>query len=191
MVLRHRNQKFSSSLYAGIEYSKRERDVPFLFPGPPEQTFNIDVNEYSANGYLYWLPRQKLAFKISYNFDKRANGDFFDFGERVVKLRTNRITLNINYFHPNGFNAGLISNYINQKGDFLDFQPPFLPITQRENSLVFDAFLKYRLPNRYGILSVNIDNIFNKKFRFQDVDPENPGIKPERVVTFRFTLAFK
>jgi hypothetical protein len=40
------------------------------------------------------------------------------------------------------------------------------------------------------VLSLNIDNLLDQDFRFQDADPLNPSIAPERMAYFRFTLAF-
>ena len=50
--------------------------------------------------------------------------------------------------------------------------------------------LGYRLPKRRGVLSLGVDNLFDKDFRYQDIDPENPGAVPERFAYFRFTLSF-
>jgi hypothetical protein len=35
-----------------------------------------------------------------------------------------------------------------------------------------------------------VDNLFDERFRFQDIDPENPSIMPERMAYLRFTVAF-
>jgi outer membrane receptor protein involved in Fe transport len=55
---------------------------------------------------------------------------------------------------------------------------------------LLDAFVGYRLPNRRGFLSLNADNLLDRRFRFQDADPEDTSLVPERLLSFRFTLAF-
>jgi hypothetical protein len=60
-----------------------------------------------------------------------------------------------------------------------------------ERFWVLDAFVGYRLPNRRGLLSLNADNLLVESFRFQDIDPTNPSLFPERLISFRFTLAFE
>jgi hypothetical protein len=55
---------------------------------------------------------------------------------------------------------------------------------------VFDASLGYRLPKRYGVIAIKVNNLFDREFRFQDTDPENPGILPERLILLTFTLAY-
>ena len=54
---------------------------------------------------------------------------------------------------------------------------------------IVDASIRYRLPQRYGILSLEAKNLFDKEFQFQDLDPGNPRIFPTRLILFRFTLA--
>ncbi len=55
---------------------------------------------------------------------------------------------------------------------------------------LLDAFVGYRLPNRHGLLSLNADNLLDRRFRFQDVDPEDTSLIPQRLISFRFTLSF-
>jgi len=55
---------------------------------------------------------------------------------------------------------------------------------------VADATIRYRLPKRYGILSIEAKNLFDESFKFQDADPANPRIYPERLILGKITLAF-
>jgi len=61
---------------------------------------------------------------------------------------------------------------------------------------VFDAALGYRLPNRRGIASVEVRNMFNQKFIYQDLEflsaePQtDPRYVPGRTIIARLTLAF-
>ena len=53
------DQKFSSSVYSGIELSKRDLKVPYLdFTVDPESPPTVDSqwNEYLARAYLFWTP---------------------------------------------------------------------------------------------------------------------------------------
>ena len=54
---------------------------------------------------------------------------------------------------------------------------------------VVDANLTYRLRGRRGMLNLTMHNLLDEEFNFQDLDPENPRIMPERLVSFGFTLA--
>jgi outer membrane receptor protein involved in Fe transport len=55
---------------------------------------------------------------------------------------------------------------------------------------VVDTTLGFRLPNRRGSVSLGVNNLLDEEFAFQDIDPENPSIMPERMGYVRFTVAF-
>ena len=55
---------------------------------------------------------------------------------------------------------------------------------------VVDAAVGYRLPNRFGFVTLEGRNLLDEEFKFQDTDPANPQIYPERLILARFTLAF-
>ena len=80
-----------------------------------------------------------------------------------------------------------------QEGEFQTAASPFAPpglAPGQSRFWVMDAFVGYRLPNRRGLLSLNADNLLDERFQFQDVDPTNPSLFPERLISFRFTVAF-
>jgi hypothetical protein len=85
----------------------------------------------------------------------------------------------------------LKATYINQEGKF---QPQFAflnTFTPGEDQFcIVDALISYRLPKRYGLITVGVKNLFNKSFKFQDTDPVSPSIQPKRLVFGKFTLAF-
>ncbi len=53
---------------------------------------------------------------------------------------------------------------------------------------IFDAALGYRLPNRYGLVSVEAKNLFDTGFNYTDTNPANPAIQPKRVILGKITL---
>jgi len=55
---------------------------------------------------------------------------------------------------------------------------------------VVDAAVSYRLPKRYGIVTVGANNLFDEKFEYADTDIRNPHIQPERFVYGKFTIEF-
>ena len=77
---------------------------------------------------------------------------------------------------------------MDQSGKFVDYSNN---ITKESDEFwVVDAALSYRLPDRYGILSLECKNLFDETFKFLDMDPANPAVYPERLVLLRFTLSF-
>jgi outer membrane receptor protein involved in Fe transport len=94
--------------------------------------------------------------------------------------------------HPSGISAGLKTTYVNQKGDFTvpTFMPPFFIVESGKDEFwVTDASISYRLPKRHGVISLEAKNLLDKSFKFQDTDPGNPRILPERLILLKFTLA--
>jgi hypothetical protein len=55
---------------------------------------------------------------------------------------------------------------------------------------VVDASVGYRLPKRWGIITLEAKNLLNERFHFQDTDPANPRLYPERLILLRVTLAY-
>jgi len=181
------DQKFSNSLYGGIEYSIRDLDVPLLTaPGTDAQYFNWD--EQFGRGYLYWTPHKMLALSAEYQyegFDRREN----PFQQGIVDVTTHRVALGSNFFHPSGITFRFKSTYYNQSGDFQKRDSTTIFYGQ-DDFWVFDAVLQYRLPKRYGLISVGVNNIFDTQFLYQDTDPARPTVIPERFIFGRISLSF-
>ena len=116
--------------------------------------------------------------------------------ESFKTLKTHRFPLGLNFFHPTGLFLRLKATYVDQKGEFVvwNLNPDWtLERTIKEDTdrfWVADASLGYRLPKRYGIISLEAKNLFDKTFRFQDTDPSNPEIIPERSILAKITLSF-
>jgi outer membrane receptor for monomeric catechols len=53
---------------------------------------------------------------------------------------------------------------------------------------VIDASVGYRIPRRVGRFALEIKNLFDKEFSFQDTDPANPVVRPGRLMVFSFTV---
>jgi outer membrane receptor for ferric coprogen and ferric-rhodotorulic acid len=83
--------------------------------------------------------------------------------------------------------ASLKATYFNQDGDF-KFRGGGLESGQDEFWVV-DAAISYRLPKRYGFISVGATNLFNKHFNYQETDLRNPIVQPARFIYAKITLA--
>ena len=181
------DQKFSKELYAGVEYSKRDMEIPYLTE--TLQTQNVDWEEQVGRAYIYWTPRKWLVASAEYQYERFERDHEFPGIEYIDSLKTNRLPLSIKLFHPSGFSTALTTTYIDQKGVFFD---SFLTTTSRDsdNFWVIDASISYRLPKRWGLVTIEARNLLDEEFKFQDTDPENPVIYPERLIYAKFTLMF-
>lgn len=188
------DQRFSRDVQGGVELSARDLDVPFLMQAPAPsfalERLEAEVREYLGRLWLYWTPRDDLALAVAWEYEKFDNDARF-VPQGFVDIETHRLPLQARWFHPGGFSAGLRLTFVDQHGTFLDTAA--MPATVDDDDdrfQVVDGFIGWRLRGRRGLLSLNVDNLFDSDFSFQDTDPENPRIWPERVVSARVTLAF-
>jgi tetratricopeptide (TPR) repeat protein len=183
--------ELSSHLFVGWQADVRdiERLVIPLAPGAPGG--DLRLSERTQMGYLLWAPSDRLSVSARYDHGRyRSSEPTIGYSS----MTTERLPLEVRYFARSGFTMGARVSVVKQHGIFLAPSPGPLPLPavapgQDSFSLV-DAFIGYRLPNRRGLLSLNADNLLDRQFQFQDVDPLNPSMIPERLFSFRFTLAF-
>jgi len=180
------DQKFSKELYGGVEFSRRDMDVSFtnLSSGQVEETDEI---EQLARTYLYWTPHRWLALSAEYQFE-RFDTDPDAPRDEMVEIKTHRLPLKISFFHPLGFNAWMKATHVNQRGEFGNSSAGI--VRGDDQFWVVDASIGYRFPKRWGLITLEARNLFDEEFKFQDTDPANPRIYPDRLILAKFTLSF-
>jgi len=175
------DQKFTKDIFGGVEFSKRDLTSPFV-------TNNIgreqDMHESLARTYLFWTPHPWLALRAEYMFERFKSQGLTDQPE---KLNTHRVPLGISFFHPSGLSATVNATYLNQDGRFVLINQNVR--SGSEDFWTVDAAINYRLPKRYGFITVGATNLFDKNFKFFDRDIRNPTIQPDRAIFGRITLA--
>jgi hypothetical protein len=181
------DQKFSGSLFGGVEYSKRDLDVLYLdaFTDPQNPSFKtVDWEEQLGRAYLFWTPHPWVALRAEYIYEKFERDEVFAGG--VKSLDSQRLPLGANFFHPSGLTASVTATFWRQKGEFERF-PVFE--SGKDDFWVTDLALGYRLPNRQGMITVGVTNLFDRQFNFYEIDPSNSTIQPKRMVFLRVSLA--
>ncbi len=166
----------------------------------PAQSFDIFTGEVSveegdfeedvSQAYVYWNPNNQLAFGADYRLERFERENGFFGAEGIGALDTHNLSLQLKYFHPSGWSTTLRSTYIDQRGLFSD---PFnlgQLVEGKDNFWLVDVSASYRLPNKRGIISIDVRNLFDKDFRYQDIDPGNPRYLPELAVFGKLTLTF-
>ncbi len=187
------DQKFSQNIYGGVSFTLREQEVPwFDIPPPPAppvpQLKGADWDEYLGRAYLYWTPHEWIALRAEYQFEKFDRDE--EFNANIRKVKTHIFPLGINLFHPSGLSIGFQGTYYDQEGDFQREEAIPVPFEEGEDSFwVVDGAISYRLPKRYGFISVGVTNLFDEEFEYADTDVQNPRIQPERSIFGRVTLA--
>jgi tetratricopeptide (TPR) repeat protein len=179
-------------LFVGWQADSRRTERILNTPLRLAPTSVVTLHERVQQGYLYWAPVDRLSFSARYERGRyRSERPEY---LRYTHLKTERFPLEVRYFAHGGLTTGLRASHVTQEGAFEVPAPtPFVPATLapgQDRFWVVDAFVGYRLPNRRGLLSLNADNLLDEPFQFQDIDPTNPSLFPERLVSLRFTLAF-
>jgi hypothetical protein len=182
------DHEISRRLFIGGETADREIERTLFYPfDPVTSTIDIMNRERTSSAYLYWAATDEISFSARYERGRYTNTPNDLFGYTDMHLE--RTPLELRYFAPMGLTAGLRATHVDEHGLFVQGLPPALAPGE-DRFWTYDAFVGYRLPNRRGMLSLNADNLLDERFQFQDPNPENLSIMPERVVSLRFTLAF-
>src|SRR6185503_6297418 len=175
----------SARLLAGWEASHRDTVTGILDPfAPPEaQLQNVTFRARTHQAYVYWTPHDRIGFSAKlehsrYSSSPTLNGiPLFNYSDLTIE----RVPIELRYFSPSGLVLGFRTSHIRDRGTFVMTTPvPDTLAPGADRFWLVDAFVGYRLRNRRGLLSLNADNLLDRRFRFQDVDPEDTTLIPER-----------
>jgi tetratricopeptide (TPR) repeat protein len=181
------DQRFTKDLFAGVEVSKREGEFKAIDiitdpNNPSTSTFNTD--EFLTRGYVFWTPHPWVALRAEYVFERFTK----DIPDDRFELTTHRLPLGVSFFHPLGISTTVTATYWNQYGRFNRFSGAVE--AGDDQFWTVDAVIGYRLPRRYGFISLGVANLFDQDFKFFDRDVQNPTIQPTRTIFGKVTLAF-
>jgi outer membrane receptor protein involved in Fe transport len=175
--------------FGGVEFSRRDLDVPIRLTSPSGGTEEVDWKEQFARAYLYWTIYNWLALSIEYQYEKLERDAEGRNPGAFSESRTHKLPLEVRLFHPSRVFATARATYIDQEGIFVDAATDSL-LPGQDDFWVVDAALGYRLPRRYGLVFIEVRNLLDEEFRFQDSDPTNSLIARERAVFAKAKLAF-
>ncbi|MGD9061189.1 MAG: TonB-dependent receptor, partial [Desulfobacterales bacterium] len=144
-------------------------------------------DEYLVRAYLFWTPHQWLSLSVEYLYEELDRDEGYTDGSEDAE--THWVPLGINFFHPTGISASLKGTYVNQDGSFARKDDTTTFRAGDDNFWFVDAALSYRLPKRYGLLTIGVTNLTDEDFEFYDSDRDNPRIQPDRVFFGKITLS--
>jgi tetratricopeptide (TPR) repeat protein len=189
------DHRLSSNLFTGFELTWRDLDRIRVSPGEavPEEK----EGEVFHRAYIYWAPYPFIGLGAEYQFEEFEREPVLDQGQRSFKgipeLRTHSVPLSFNYYHPNGFFAEAKATYVHQEIDF-DQTSPNRHAEEQEDFWVVDASVGYRLPKRFGLVSIDVRNLLDEDFSFQNTfdvsEPRIPRFQPERAILAKLNLWF-
>ncbi|WP_162458914.1 TonB-dependent receptor domain-containing protein [Desulfosarcina ovata] len=135
--------KLTNGLYTGFEFIQRDLSEA------------SERDEKTYRGYLNWALFSNWSINAEYQFER----DLLSF-----ELETTSVPLEIRYFSPIGFFGQIGPTFVWQEmGTGTEPQEKV-----KDDFVVVDAAIGYRLPNRLGMISFEICNLLNEEFRFQD-----------------------
>lgn len=177
------------SVYGGVEYVRRDLDVPQVVSREPPASESRDRTEDEVRAYLYWAPASDWAVSAEFEWDEFDNeNELVD----IARLRTMTVPLQVRYFAENGLFAKAGVNFVSQQVE--ERLEPFFDQT-RENFVTVDLGIGYRLPQRRGSVSLEVRNLFDEDFLYQDLDSitnttTRPRFIPARTILGRLSLSF-
>jgi tetratricopeptide (TPR) repeat protein len=180
------DQKFTNALFGGVEISRRDLRVPgFIIDPTATSVTKTSQQENLARSYLFWAPRNWFSLRAEYQYERIIRDDARTDG--ILNMDTQRVPLGVNVFLPSGFSAKVTTTFYNQNGVF---DPLFTDRSPGQSDFwLVDTGLSYRLPKRYGFLTVGASNLFDEHFKYYDTDFNNTWIHPGRMVFGKVTLA--
>ena len=174
--------------FASIEASRRWLDTPESESGTNSTDFETQ-REALVVASLNWLATDNWTFGVEPSFDRfefsSANGD------EPREVTTLKSPFSARYFDPLGFFG--IARAI-----------PFWQSVERPSGtsnqgdggdILVDLAAGYRLPRQRGVLSIEVNNLFDTDFRYQDENYRTredftSGLLPERSIFARATFNF-
>jgi len=175
------DQKFTNSIFGGVEISKRDLEVPAI---AEDIVIKEHRDEHLGRVYLFWTPHLWVALRAEYMFERFESEGLTD---QPTKLDTHRVPLGINFFHPSGLSTFLTATYWNQDGTFVLNDESVQ--SGSDDFWIVDAGISYRLPKRYGFITIGATNLFDQDFKFFERDLNNPSVQPDRTFFAKITLA--
>ena len=187
--------KARDDLFFGAEASWRELDVQF-FGATTDENEHTDWREQTHSIYGYWTPTDRLAFtsQLVYDYFSAQNSPLTEGTTVPKRLTTVSVPLGIRYFHPSGFFASFGTTFVHQS--MRRSQNDQIGLDDGNSSFtILDAQLGYRLPRRYGLISLQLNNILDEHFDYQDdsfrESQDSPSIGPyipDRQILLYLTL---
>ncbi len=186
-----------NTLYSGIEVSGRELKFPTLQTTAGQTSTVFTRNrERLYRAYIYWIPHDQIVVSSEFRWElmKRdaETGPAFTISNRPTSINTKSIPLKIRFFHLSGLFGGVQGTFVWQK---IGKSPTSTFSQNKENFFLVDASIGFRFPKRRGIFSLEVKNIFDKNFLFQELvgpfalAPTNPLYIPDRTVIAKLTIA--
>lgn len=171
------DQAFGGQTYAGLEASLRDLEV-LVFQDDTEAT--VHWREKSGRAYWYralpseadaWLPPGwNAAISLSGELDTYSRPARRTGPEAYNELDIWRFPVGLLFTTPSGWTLRTVVTYTKQETDF-QIETIFPVVVREEDGWVTDVFVEFRLPDRFGIVSLGVRNAFDSRITIFETDP--------------------
>jgi tetratricopeptide (TPR) repeat protein len=191
------DQKIGDSFFIGAQYTVRNVEIPaYFFDFETFELLLIDAEQDENLGRFYFFaaPHEMFTFSAEYDYEKIEHDPILQLG--FEEVTTHRVPLGVQFIHPSGFTASVKGTFVDQEGSFELRAPPFGYAPGATDFWVLDLALRYRLPRRFGFISVGVNNATDEEFSYlatESILPSNArnlSLRPGRLVYAKVTLAF-
>ena len=147
-----------------------------------------DAEEAIAQAYLYWTATDRMSVSL-----EMRGSRFREHNSDPQGVNTILVPLSVRYFGPRGFFAIAGMEYVSQSVIRQDSSGG--DTEKWGDAWLVDTALGYRLPGRHGIVSLELNNLFNHRLHWQDdtfrsSEQQNRRFLPERSAMVRVSLNF-
>jgi Flp pilus assembly protein TadD len=179
----------SDTLLLGAEWSQRQLTVPITVVSTDGAPTLVEPGwkERYGRAYLSWLLSERLAFNAAINYEALHRTELAADIDGFVKIQLLTAPVELRYFDPNGFIGLMRTTLVREQGQFLDVNS-FEIGPGKGTFATVDMGIGWRYPGRPLIASLEIQNLLDSHFHYQDTDPLNPRIFPRRTVLARVTF---
>jgi Flp pilus assembly protein TadD len=184
------DQRFANPFFAadtlllGAEWTQRQLVVPSTFnvaqgiPGVIEAA----SKERYGRAYLSWLLSERIAFNSAVEYQALSPAT-----DGVTKIQLLRAPVELRYFDPNGLFGLVRTTVVREQGQFFDVTSGEVSPGKGTFASV-DIGIGWRYPGRPLIATLEVQNLLDSHFHYEDIDPFNPRIFPRRTLLARITF---
>jgi tetratricopeptide (TPR) repeat protein len=180
----------SDTLLLGSEWSQRQLNVPIT--GVDQSTGLPAISELGwkeryGRAYLSWLPNERLAFNAEIDYEALHRTEFAASLDSFAKIQLLRVPIELRYFDPNGLLGLVRTTLVREQGQFFDVTSGELS-PGKGTFATLDMGIGWRYPGRPFIATLEVQNLLDSHFHYQDTDLLNPRTFPRRTFLARMTF---
>ena len=173
-------------LSVGSEISTRRIRIEGSQIAVPE---DVRVRETLWNTFLYWTPSSTSSISVGFQYE-RLDGPTDAFVPSLLATsRTLALPVQVRLFDPSGLLASLRVTGLQQSGEFYNATTGSF-VSGNESAALVDLGIGYRFPRNEGLVLLEVGNLLDSSFRFQELDPQVTTLAKRRTVFLKGYINF-